>query len=159
MIDIQETLQRLCDIAQVALQIVGLNVTAQPSFLSPPGAPPYLLARTVDHRVTVDPGYPNELLEHTATVVLRLVIGHVTEGYAGEPEAKLSAAIPAVIRALASKPLLQTTMQPTPQTHLVGADVVSCTGLRVFEAPGLAAQQVGCEFVVNCRFNETIRPV
>lgn len=158
MIDLNQMLQRLCDIAQAALRAAGLAVIARPTFLSPLSAPPYLAARIVDHRVTTDAGSADEWLEHTVTVVLRLVIGHVTEGYVGEPEATLYTAMPVVIRALASTPLLQTAAQPTPQTHLVSADIVSCTGLRVFEAPGMAAQQVGCEFVVSCQFNETIQP-
>jgi hypothetical protein len=51
-------------------------------------------------------------LKRIVEIIVRLVVGHLTEGYRGQPEGSLYTYIPAVIEAVNSRELLQSPTYP-----------------------------------------------
>lgn len=89
-------------------------------------------------------------------VVARLVVGHLTEGYRGQPESVLYACIPALIEAINARELLQSNLYPDALDGLVGARCTGSSGLRVFETAGIQARQVGTEFTIVLQFTDDL---
>jgi hypothetical protein len=86
----------------------------------------------------------------TYTVVIRLVIGHVTEGYEGDLETALYDYIVAVEDAFANRRGLQSPTYSAGMRYLNPrvTRLTRSTGLRVFQNIGIDAQQVGVEFTL-----------
>lgn len=102
--------------------------------------------------------------EDTYPIIIRLVIGHITEGYSGEREADLITWIPYIKTYFHEREGLQhetnsTTYDETAWLRdLVRARMTDSTGLRIFQNAGTSTLQIGVEFTVTCEFNETINP-
>lgn len=94
----------------------------------------------------------HDLDDHEVEIVVRLVVGHVTDGYRGQPENLLYTYLIAVMRAINARELLQSDAYPAALDGLVGARVTGASGLRIFETAGIQARQVGTEITVVCEF-------
>lgn len=94
--------------------------------------------------------------EPTYTVVMRLVVDHVTANYTGQNEAKLKLWIPQIVTYFHARPWLGTDTNNRGLNSLLDARFSGGTGFRVFQTVGIQALQVGCEFTMQLRFNETI---
>lgn len=155
-IDLNSALARVVAIGVEALEALGVTAAGSPQFLQPMVTFPYFSARVVAHDLTVDENAAEEMLLHEVQIGLRLIIGHLTEGYAGEPETQLYTYIPAVLTHLAERVWLRCDAYPNSLPNLIRADVTSAAGLRVFEHVGIRAQQVGTEFTIRCLFVQRI---
>jgi len=95
--------------------------------------------------------------DDTYTFIMRLVIGHLTEGYDGEVEVNLDTWIPVIIKYFNEREWLNTeTTYPDATQFLMLARITSCTGLRYFLSSGIADTQVGTEFTLTCEFTEDL---
>lgn len=93
----------------------------------------------------------------TYTVIMRLVIGHMTSGYRGENEADLYAWIPEIKNYFNSRDSLECATTYTGRMDgLLFAKVTACTGFRAFSQAGFEATQLGTEFTLTCQFTDTI---
>lgn len=107
----------------------------------------------------MESGYDSEDFDRdTYTVIMRLIVGHLTQNYEGRNEALLSLWIPTIKTYFNSREWLQTSSGSyiAELNSLIRARVTSCTGYRIFLNSGLPATQVGCEFTLTCEFDETI---
>lgn len=155
---LQSALDRLCAIEKLALAALSTPVTAD--------AVPYMIHQQESfpyftHRVGVIPieSDSHDLEVEDPEIIVRLVVGHLTEGYRGQPEGSLYTYIPAVIEAVNSRELLQSPTYPTALDGLVSARITTCSGLRIFETAGVQARQVGTEFTVVCSFLDDLTQV
>ncbi len=81
------------------------------------------------------------------TVRMRLIVGHVTEGYKGQPERILRQRIPVLHQFFRARPGLTSALFPAPPAYLgsVGTLLTGGIGTAFFQEPGLPVQ-VGTEF-------------
>jgi hypothetical protein len=159
-IDFNETLDRIVLIEKQALAALSTPVTADavPYFLHQQEAFPYWTNRIGPGAIVGD----SEDFDYDShTLIARLVIGHATEGYVGQPENSLYTYITQFKTYMHAREGLQTD-QTTPtdlsdwQRYLIRARIVSTTGFRIWQMSGISAQQVGAEFNILCEFEETI---
>ena len=157
-IDLTETLDRIVLIEKEALAALTPAVTADAfdHFFHVQEAYPYWTNRIINQTVAGD---SEEMDNDNFTLVARLVIGHITEGYSGQPENDLYTYIPQFKTYLHAREGLQTDQTSGPdlsdeQRYLIRARIVSTTGLRAFENAGINVLQVGTEFNILCEFNE-----
>ncbi len=154
-INLQEALKRLCAIEVAALAALSPAVTAdaKPYMIHSQEAFPYFTHRVGNIAVESD---SHDLDVYEVELVARLVVGHITEGYHGQPESNLYTYLPALIATINARELLQSDTYTTALLGLVEARVSSSTGLRVFQMAGIQAQQVGTEITVVCTFDDDI---
>lgn len=157
-IDLTETLDRIVLIEKEALAALTPSVTADavPRFFHVQESFPYWTNRIVNQTVTSD---SEEMDDDNFTLIARLIIGHITSGYKGQPENNLYTYISQFKTYLNAREGLQTEQTSGPdlsdwQRYLLRARVVSATGLRAFDNAGIQALQVGTEFNILCQFNE-----
>lgn len=111
--------------------------------------------------ITVTEGLPDdEIAQDYQTsvyqIIMRMVIGHLTEDYDGNNEAKLKDWIPHLITYFNERPGLQHAAAPVHLDNLWSALVTGCTGFAILQSTGLSVQQLGCEFSLTCTFTEEI---
>lgn len=157
-IDIQSALDRLCAIEKLALASLSTPVTADavPYMIHQQESFPYFTHRVGP--VSLD-GDSQDIDVYEVEIVARVVVGHIQEGYRGQPEGTLYTYIPALIEAINARELLQSPTYTTALVSLVGARVSSCAGLRIFETAGIQARQVGTEITVVCNFEDDLTQV
>lgn len=150
-IDLQSALDRLCAIEKEALAALSTPVTADavPYMMHQQESFPYFTHRMGTDEVDRD---SQSISTHEAEIVIRLVVGHIQEGYRGQPEGTLYAYIPVLIAKINARARLQSATYTTALTGLVDARVTSCAGLRIYETAGIQVRQVGTEFTVVCSF-------
>lgn len=112
--------------------------------------------------MTVDTVTLSEDIEsYNHTILMRLVGGHYTEGYIGEPPVKLLQYIGAVETYFREHENLTTdsgsyTTEPdyllTANTNLLQATLTGHTGFVIFENSGIGQLQYACEFTLNLPF-------
>ncbi len=158
MIDVQSALDRLCAIEILALAALspaqsadarGYMIHQQESF-------PYFTHRVGNMTLDSD---SHDFDVYEVEIVIRLVVGHLTDGYRGQPEGRLYTYIPALIEAINARELLQSPAYKTALAGLVEARVSACSGLRIFETAGIQARQVGTEITVVCQFEDDLAQV
>jgi hypothetical protein len=156
-VDAQELLKRARDLQIEALAALSTPVSAD--------AKEYLFHTQEDYpyfvnRIgNIDVGADSEDIDlYTYQVIMRLVIGHMTSGYKGEPESNLQLYIPQVVNFFNSRQWLQTTSgdYDDAMTSLMEARITSVSGFSIYESAGISASQVGTEFVLTCLFEEEI---
>lgn len=158
-VDLNELLARCVEIEKFALSSLSTPVTADavPYFIHQQESFPYFVNRVDTFAGSYD---SNEIDHDTYTVIIRLIVGHITEGYVGEPETKLYTYFPAVKTAFNQNEGLISTAYPADMTNLLeGEDkrIVSGTVFRVFQDGGLqGVRQVGSEFVLTCLFSQEL---
>ncbi len=83
----------------------------------------------------------------TVAMTPRLVIAHLTSGYAGENEGLLYKYIPLTLAEFRERPQLQSAVQPLPLDHIEDVFIDGCRGYSVFA--NSPAQQIGTEFTIS----------
>lgn len=151
-IDIQGLMDRCAALEKEALLALATPVTADavPYFRHIQEATPYFTNRLDAFTIEGDSEDYDEVAP--VVVVIRLIIGHVTEGYVGESDARLHLYIPQILEYFNKRELLQSAAYPTALDHLVLARITSCTGYREFQNSGVGGSQVGCEFRLEAQF-------
>lgn len=155
MIDLQGVLDRLAAIEKAALAALtpAVSADAVAYMIHQQEAFPYFTNRIGPLAVESD---SHDLDGIEVEAVVRLVVGHLTDGYRGQPESRLYAYLPAVIGTINARELLQSASYPTALTDLVQARVTASSGLRIFETAGIQARQVGAEITVVCTFTDDL---
>lgn len=150
---LQNVFERLAAIEVEALANLPTPVTAdaKPYAIWQQEAFPYFTNRLAPISIESD---SHDLDLYEVEIVVRLVIGHVTEGYRGQSDERLNTYIPAVIGAINALELLQSALYPAALDGLVGARCTGCAGLRVYDSAGIQARQMGTEFTVVCTFTD-----
>ena len=152
-IDLNELLQRAGAVAVEAVQHLG-HLDTVPYFYHFQETFPYMTWRVAQDEIS-DEG--EELDVDNYLIIGRLVVAHVTEGYAGEGEAMLYSFIPVIKTAFNRNINLQTPGAFTaPMTHLNEARLGRHTGYKIFMDSGIKSQQIGCEFPLTCEFEQLI---
>lgn len=105
--------------------------------------------------ISIEPD-SHDIDDYEVEIIARLVVGHLTDGYRGQPESALYTYLPAVIEAINARELLQSDSYPAALDGLVGARVTGSSGLRIFETAGIQARQVGTEITVVCTFADDL---
>jgi hypothetical protein len=155
-----ELLNRLAALEIEAMASIGVNADAKPYALHVNERFPYFTNRIASNPVGDDGSEVEDL--NQPLVIIRLVVGHVTEGYRGEPEGNLYEWGP-VVKTYIQKRSNWLTTATGPYTarmsHLQSARVTDNGGFRIFENSGLGVNQVGRELQVACIFDEFIEQV
>lgn len=157
-LDINDTLARIISVGKAAMSGIGHPADGVPYFYHTQETFPYFTVRmsNMDSAGYGASAQTEEMDSDIYSFVLRLVIGHVTEGYVGEREDLLYDAIPAVKLALNESGDLRAVGYTTAARYLVSARCINCSGYRIFENRGIAALQVGTEWTIQCEFNENL---
>lgn len=92
----------------------------------------------------------------TIDLKMRLIIGHITQGYEGDNEANLYTYIPHVLEYFNERPLLVDTAFPTHIDHLIEARLIDGLGFAVFTQGGFPNSQVGTEFTLRTRWEQEL---
>jgi len=92
----------------------------------------------------------------TLDIVIRFVVGHLTQDYAGEIEKMLYSNVSTIKNYIQQRELLQSAAYPTRPDLLISAYITNMGGLRVFENTGIQQQQVGCEFTLQLTYYEEV---
>lgn len=155
-----ELLMRLVTLEKEAMASIGVTADAKPYALHVQEAFPYFTNRVAANPVSDDGSEDLDL--NNPLVIIRLVIGHVTEGYKGQPEGKLYEWGPVIKTYLQRRSnWLQCATAPynTRMDGLQSARVTDNGGYRIFDNSGLGVNQVGRELQVQCIFDESIEQV
>lgn len=152
-IDYNNLLARCVAIQKEALASISVTADAKPYFLHTQESFPYFTNRIGGDEIGSD---SHDFDRDTITVIMRLVIGHATEGYVGEPETNLYTWIPVIKEYFNERELLQSATFTTAMTSLIESRITGHNGFRVFQNAGISANQVGTEFTLTCEFDESI---
>lgn len=154
-LDYNNLLNRVAALQKEALLSLTPAVTADavPYFIHTQETFPYFTNRIGGDDIQYD---SEEFDRDTLVVTMRLVVGHITSGYVGEPESNLYTYIPALKTYFNEREMLQSAAYTTAMTGLIRARVTAHLGFRVFQNAGISAQQVGTEFTLTCEFDESI---
>jgi hypothetical protein len=146
-----------------AMASIGVNADAKPYAIHSQEGFPYFTNRIAASPVTPDGGVSEEFDVNQPLVIMRLVVGHVTEGYKGQPEGKLYEWGPVIKTYFQSRMWLQTVSTgayPARMANLRADSRITDTGgFRIFDNSGIGVSQVGREFQLQCYFDEFITQV
>lgn len=143
-------------IVHMELEITGTGSDAKPVFFYVQESFPYWTNRVGPYTRSLD---SQEFFITTYSIILRLVIGHLTEGYDGALEATLQTTyIPQTLTYFAKRIRLQNLTDTTPMVDLDprGVLITGGTGLTVFQDSGIGVQQIGTEFTLEVPIEEQI---
>jgi len=148
-----EILARISELEREALStLVGTQVDSKPYFpYRGQEAYPFWINRLGTATYTND-DYGMDMIHITRQVIMRLVVGNITEGYDGELQEKFNEFVGDFIPYIHQKPnaWLQTTSYPTPMQYLdQELRLISDTGVIIFSNNGVGTLQMGIEFVVE----------
>lgn len=158
-VNVNELLLRCVEIEKAALSGLtpAVSADAVPYFIHTQEEFPYFTNRIGNIEIGFD---SNEMDRDTYTVVIRLVVAHVTQGFFGDIETALYTYIPAIITAFNQNEGLQSVAYPGAMVDIIEGEnnrVISCTGFRVLEDGGLqGVKQVCAEFILTCLFNQDL---
>lgn len=143
----------------VAMQLevmtsLGISTDAKPYFYHVQEDFPYFTNRIATNPITDDGSQDEDL--NSPIVSMRLIIAHVTEGYKGEPEAKLYEWLPPIKTFFNERMWLQSAAYPTRMDDLQQARVIDGGGMRWFNDSGFNVVQLGAEIQLQCIFPEFI---
>ena len=147
MVDMADLLLRAAALEKEGLATLSVTCDAKAYFIHQQESFPYWTNRIADIAVEFD---SENIDTYTVDITARLIIGHRTEGYKGQPETQLYTYIPTMIGYFNARELLQSAAYPTEPLDLIQARVTAVSGLRIFETSGLSALQVGTEFTITC---------
>ena len=156
-IDLAGTLLRACAIQREAMLALSTPVTADAYeyFLHVQSVYPYFINRVGAWEIDPD-SEDFDIYNHT--LIMRLVIGHITSGYEGEHDGNLQLYIPHITTYFNQRELLQSAAYPTRPDDLTQARCSDGTGLQFFKHTGINGEtlQVGTEWTLRCTFEEII---
>jgi hypothetical protein len=114
---------------------------------------PYFVVRAgaITDGVTAD-DESEELDGITVNMIVRHVIGHITQGYRGETAVEMYSEVGLLLNTFHSRDLLQSATYPEAMLHIDEARFVSGAGFAVIESSGIGVMQVGTEHVIRCEF-------
>jgi hypothetical protein len=152
-VDAEELLLRMAALEEEAMEALDKRADAKPYFFHTQEAFPYFTNRLGD--ITVDSD-SEEIDLYTYEIVVRLVIGHRTEGYTGETDSALQSYIPHLIQYFNERELLQSEVYPDAMDNLTRARVVSCRGYTEFVNSGVGGSQIGTEITLRAELEDEI---
>lgn len=153
-LNIQETLDRAAAIQIEAMASISIAADAVPYFFHWQESGIYFTNR-VGGVVVNDDGSEDFDLP-TYDIVMRMIVGFITDGFVGDMDDKLYTYIPLIINYFNERQWLQSAAYPTAQNALVRARVTACTGWQRWQNAGVSGSLVGAEFTLTCEYNETI---
>jgi hypothetical protein len=155
---LNDLLARVVALEKEAMSSLSINADAVPYFNYAGSGFPYFTNRIADTPITNDGSEDIDL--NNPLVIMRFVVGHATEGYKGEIEAKLYTYLPAIKTYIQQRSnWLQSAAYPTRMDNLQSARISNAGGLRVFQNEGINSTQVGAELQLACIFDEVIEQV
>lgn len=149
---------RIASMEKQALKDMTPSVTADAVAFFPyeQEVPPYFVNWLSGYRERLsiddlDEDSSEDIVVDWFTVTIRLVIGHLTEGYQGEVALNLYDYIPAITQYFRTHPYLTSDDYTTPLDMIgpLSLTIPDGTGLRVFSNAGISSQQVGTEFTLQ----------
>jgi hypothetical protein len=146
----------LSRIVHMELEITGASSDAKLFFFYSQEAFPYWTNRVGPFTRALD---SQEFYVTTYSIILRLVIGHLSEGYDGALETTLQTVyIPQTLDYFSARTRLQNLTDTTPMVDIDprGILITGGTGLSVFEDSGIGVQQIGTEFTLELPIEEQI---
>jgi hypothetical protein len=154
-IDVQGVVDRMIAIEKESLAGLSPAVTADAVdyFFYAGETFPYLTHRV--GTIQVDEN-SEQRQEYRVPVVARLVVGHITEGYAGQADGVLYRYIPQLLDTFARRQWLQSATYPDVMNRLQYALVSSVSGFSAYQNRGINAVQVGTEFTVTAAFTNHV---
>jgi hypothetical protein len=154
----EELLARIVALEKEAMTSLSVKADAVPYFFHTQEGFPYFINRIVSSPVGDDGSEDMDL--NRPLIVMRLIVGHITEGYRGQPEGKLYAWGPAIKSYLQDRSnWLQSAAYPTRMDNLQSARITDMGGLRVFEDTADGTRTVGREFQMQCVVYDSIEQV
>jgi hypothetical protein len=135
-------------LAGVTIDGSSVEADAVPYFPYQQEAAPYFSNRITNHEVTYE---SDDIVTDTFTITMRLVIGHLEEGYDGELASDMYEYIPAVIAFFDSNPFLTSTNYPAELDYIEPEDVTITvsSGINAFLNSGVGSIQIGTEFTLE----------
>lgn len=112
---------------------------------------PYMFNRISDHDVlregSEEYNISEDIIVDVYAVDMRLVVGHIKEGYEGERQEDIYEFIPLLLEFFDENQLLTSTLSPTTLDFIAenGAIITGGTGLSAFQNAGVLGMQVGWE--------------
>lgn len=151
----QELMDRVAALESEALASLSPPVTADAvdRFFHTQSTYPYFVNRL--GAITIE-GDSEDLDVYTINVQMRLLIGHITEGYEGEVENRLQVYIPQVISYFNERQLLQSIAYSDALTDDIQARIVACTGHMIWQHSGSGSQLVGAEFTLQVSLTDEL---
>lgn len=151
----QQILERLVAIELETLASLTPHGTidAKPYSIYQQESFPYLTQRAGNTQVTPD---SEDRDVYEVDVMIRIVIGHVTQGYAGESEQLLYDLEAALMHAINERELLQSAAYPVALTGLTSARAEGSTGMVIVDQAGIQARQVGAQITVTVTYTDDI---
>lgn len=130
--------ESVADVAGIAVDGVTYFPYEQEAF-------PYFTNRTTN----MTPIYePDDMVVFPFRVTGSLVLGHLTEGYKGEPLIKAQDYITAVLSYFIDRPGMKSSAHPTAMQYLApNFEIVDMVGPNAFQNSGVGVLQVGVNFV------------
>lgn len=93
-------------------------------------------------------------------LTIRVVVGHITEGYKGETDERIYVYIPVLTSYFGNRKWMQSVTYPLKPDYLMDSEVVDAGGFQIFDNRGFAGvSQVGFEIVIACTFTEFVEQV
>ncbi len=93
-------------------------------------------------------------------LVIRVVVGHLTDKYRGENDAIIDTYISLLVPYFANRKWFQSVAYPTRPLDLIYSEPIDAGGFMVFDNRGFAGvSQVGFELVIACRFPQYVDQV
>lgn len=115
---------------------------------------PYFVVRIGEFTTGSPDGDDSEELDVIVVdVIIRHVVGHITQGYKGEPVETLYTQMPLLMQTFNERTLLQSAgTYVAAMTDLTEARFIRGMGFRTIESSGIGVLQVGTEHTVRCEF-------
>jgi hypothetical protein len=156
--DLNELLARCVEVEKEAiLAAFSTQIDAIPFFVYQQESFPYFTHRIAGDEIGSE---GNEIDRDSYTVIIREVIGHITQGYMGEVETLLYEHIPVIKTAFNTNEGLTSAVYPDDMEALIEGDtarMLSHSGFRIFQDSGLiGVTQVGVDYVLTCLFHEDL---
>jgi len=132
----------------VEMQKQAITCDAFPRAFYQGEAFPYFVNRVTN--MLFEPYADDDTIEKvTLEIAMRLIVGHVTQGYVGEPESTLYDHIVTVKTFFQQRELLQSTVYPTALDNIESATITDALGLALFINESTQVQQVGTQFTLQ----------
>ena len=152
-IPLEDAVDRCVELQKELLTTFGVDGTAVDYFTYTQDQLPYWTNRIAPFTT----GFGEEDFDSPLyAIVMRLIIGHATEGYNGEVENNLQTWIPLIVEKFQARPQLQTDTNATGLRDLLHAQISAGTGLAVLQNFGGFVTQIGVEFTLTMQFAEPI---
>lgn len=152
--DLEALLVRAAALEQEALAAMTPPIVADavPYFFHAQEAFPYWTNRlssiSAEDGAGADDDFGEEYERYSYEIIMRLAVGHVTDGVRSEYERTLGRIIPQVMSYFNARELLQSQAYPTAPDDVVRARIVACTGVDVLPISE-HTQVIGTEFTLR----------